>query len=69
MSGYHINIFVSVEDGGCIADVPDLACCSAFGVTPEEVVSEVLTARSLRLQTAAAEGKPIPNPTYRPAIY
>ena len=69
MSGYHIAIFVSVEDGGYIADVPDLQCCSAFGAIPEESLSEVLTARSLSLQTAAAEGKPIPNPTYRPAIY
>ncbi len=69
MSDYHINIFASVEDGGYIADVPDLQCCSAFGTTPEEALSEVLAAKSLWLQTAAAEGKPIPNPTYRPAIY
>ena len=69
MSDYHINIFASVEDGGYIADVPDLLCCSAFGMTPQEALSEVLTAKSLWLQTAAAEGKPIPNLTYRPAIY
>jgi len=69
VSDYHINIFASVEDGGYIADVPDLQCCSAFGATPEEALSEVLTAKSLWLQTAAAEGKPIPIPTYRPAIY
>ena len=69
MSDYHINIFASVEDDGYIADVPDLQCCSAFGMTPQEALSEVLTAKLLWLQTAAAEGKPIPNPTYRPAIY
>jgi hypothetical protein len=36
---YHINIFYS-EDGGCIADIPDLEFCSAFGATPEEALTE-----------------------------
>ena len=36
--GYHINIFFSDEDGGYIADIPDLAYCSAFGKTPEEAL-------------------------------
>ena len=31
MSDYHINIFYSDEDGGYIADIPDLESCSAFG--------------------------------------
>ncbi len=31
MSDYHINIFYSEEDGGYIADIPDLDSCSAFG--------------------------------------
>ena len=69
MSDYHINIFASAEDGGSFAGVPDLQCCSAFGITPQEALSEVLTAKSLWFQIAAAEGKPIPNKTYRPAIY
>jgi predicted RNase H-like HicB family nuclease len=30
MKDYHINIFYSEEDGGYIADTPDLAHCSAF---------------------------------------
>jgi len=34
MKDYHINIFYSNEDGGYIADIPDLKCCSAFGKTP-----------------------------------
>ena len=34
MTDYHINIFYSDEDGGYIADIPDLAACSAFGPTP-----------------------------------
>ena len=33
MSDYHINIFYSEEDGGYIADIPDLEGCSAFGAS------------------------------------
>ena len=36
MKDYHINIFYSEEDGGYIADIPDLEACSAFGATPDE---------------------------------
>jgi predicted RNase H-like HicB family nuclease len=69
MTDYHINIFASQEDGGYIADIPDLACCSAFGSTPEEALAEVQRAKAVWLETATAEGKPIPSPIYRPAIY
>ena len=68
MSDDHINIFDSDEDGGSIADIPDLACCSAFGATPEEALAELLVARAAWLEAAKAEGKPIPPPRYRPAI-
>ena len=37
-SDYHINLFYSAEDGGYIADVPDLKSCSAFGESPEEAL-------------------------------
>lgn len=66
---YHINIFFSEEDGGWIADVPDLASCSAFGATPEEALREVERARDAWLAAARDTGKPIPPPRYRPAIY
>lgn len=69
MSDYHINIFASDEDGGYIADIPDLAHCSAFGATPEEALAQVLVAKAAWLEAAEAEDKPIPLPTYRPAIY
>ena len=42
---YHINLFYSAEDGGYVADVPDLKSCSAFGGTPEEALREVLVAK------------------------
>ncbi len=41
MKDYHINIFCGEEDGGYIADIPDLEGCSAFGHTPAESLSEV----------------------------
>jgi predicted RNase H-like HicB family nuclease len=69
MKDYHINIFSSEEDGGYIADIPDLQHCSAFGETPEEALREVLKAKAAWLEAAAAEGKPIPPPSFRPAIY
>lgn len=69
MTDYHINIFASDEDGGYIADIPDLACCSAFGSTPEEALVEVQRAKVAWLEAAAEAGKSIPEPRYRPAIY
>jgi predicted RNase H-like HicB family nuclease len=66
---YHINIFYSNEDEGYIADIPDLEHCSAFGETPEEALAEALLAKRAWLEAARAEGKPIPEPRYRPAIY
>jgi len=65
----HINIFFSEEDGGYIADVPDLASCSAFGVTAEAALREVERARDAWLAAAREAGKTIPPPRYRPAIY
>ncbi len=64
MKDYHINIFFSQEDEGYIADVPDLPMCSTFGKTPAEALAEVETAKQLWLETARAEGKAIPKPTY-----
>ncbi len=69
MKDYHINIFYSEEDGGYIADIPDLDHCSAFGETPEKALLEVLQAREAWLESARSNGKPIPVPHYRPVIY
>ncbi len=69
MKDYHINIFYSDEDGGYIADIPDLKACSAFGSTPEEALREVEQAKSAWIDAARSEGKPIPEPKYRPVIY
>ena len=69
MKDYHINIFYSEEDEGYIADIPDLKYCSAFGDTPIEALQELALAKQAWIEAAQAEGKPIPHPTYRPAIY
>jgi len=69
MKDYHINIFYSDEDEGYIADIPDLEACSAFGATAEEALAQVEIAKAAWLEAARSEGKPIPVPRYRPAIY
>lgn len=69
MKDYHINVFYSEEDGGYIADIPDLKHCSAFADTPEQALAEVLQAKQAWLESARSNGKPIPKPHYRPAIY
>ncbi len=69
MKDYHINVFYSEEDEGYIADIPDLPHCSAFGISPEEALREVLKAKKAWLEAAHAHAKPIPEPRYRPVIY
>ncbi|MEO8292762.1 MAG: type II toxin-antitoxin system HicB family antitoxin [Actinomycetota bacterium] len=69
MKDYHINVFYSEEDGGYIADIPDLDACSAFGTTSEEALAAVEKAREAWLAAAREEGRSIPEPRYRPAIY
>ena len=61
MKDYHINIFYSEENGGSIADIPDLEACSAFGETPAQALAEV--------EIAKTAGKTVPEPIYKPLIY
>jgi predicted RNase H-like HicB family nuclease len=69
MKDYHINIFWSDEDDAYVADIPDLAYCSAFGDTPRDALDALEQARAVWLESARAEGKPVPPPSYRPVIY
>ncbi len=69
MKDYHINLFYSEEDGGYIADIPDLPGCSAFGATPEEALREVLVAKQAWIDAAKESGREIPVPRYRPVVY
>jgi len=69
---YHINVFFSAEDGGWIADIPDLDASSAFGRTPVEAVADVERARDAWLAAAlpagsrAVAGRLAPDPQYTP---
>ncbi|PYQ30713.1 MAG: type II toxin-antitoxin system HicB family antitoxin [Acidobacteria bacterium] len=63
MSDYHIHIFYSEEDGGYIADIPELDACSAFGASAEEALAEVQRAKAAWLITAREAGRPIPEPS------
>ncbi|MFO1112673.1 MAG: type II toxin-antitoxin system HicB family antitoxin [Rhodospirillales bacterium] len=64
MAEYHINLFYSDEDGGWIADIPDLALCSAFGET-QDALREAMIAKEAWLEAARQLGRPIPEPRYR----
>ena len=67
MADYHISLFYSDEDGGWIADISDLALCSAFGETSQEALREAMIAREAWLAAARQLGRSIPEPRYRPA--
>jgi predicted RNase H-like HicB family nuclease len=69
MKDYHINIFYSEEDECYVADIPNLAFCSAMGDTPEEALANVETAKTVWIEAARSDGKEIPKPRYRPVIY
>jgi predicted RNase H-like HicB family nuclease len=69
MKDYHINIFYSDEDGGYIADIPDLKFCSAFGSNQNEALQEVLKAKDLWLAAAKENNRKIPKPRFMPAFY
>jgi len=69
MKDYHVNVFYSDEDGGYIADIPDLEACAAFGKTPEQALHEVELAKEAWLEAARQASRPIPFPRYRPVIY
>lgn len=59
MKGYHINVFYSEEDGGYIADIPDLEACSAFGSMPDEALKQVELAKTAWLEAARIERGPL----------
>jgi predicted RNase H-like HicB family nuclease len=69
MKDYHINVFYSEKDECYVADIPDLKYCSAFGANPEQAVREVARAKAAWIKAAKKEGKPVPEPKYRPVLY
>ncbi len=65
---YPIEIAYSEEDGGYIANVPDLRYCSAFGETYEEALREVLGAMEVHLDTLRDLNRPVPAPGSRRGV-
>jgi len=62
VTDYHIAIFYSREDGGYIADIPNLRSCSGFGATAEEALAEVEKAKAAWIAAARETGKRVPPP-------
>ena len=60
---YPIVVAWSEEDHVWVADVPDLAHCTANGDTPEEAVREAVIARGLWLRAAREDGIALPEPS------
>jgi predicted RNase H-like HicB family nuclease len=63
---YAITVIWSEEDGGWVADAPDLKSCSAFGATPEEAVAELRVAMEGWLEATRANN--FPEPRYQPSV-
>ena len=59
---YEIVIYWSTEDGAFIAEVPELAGCSADGETYEEAVANVQVVIDEWIETTRSLGRAIPEP-------
>jgi len=66
-STYPINVFWSDEEQSWVAEVPDLAFCSASGRTPHEAVAEVEMAIKAWVHVAQSSGRELPEPSPRPS--
>lgn len=62
MYKYEIIIYWSEEDKVYIADVPELAGCSAHGQTYDEALVSAKEAIQLWIDTAKEFGDPVPDP-------
>jgi predicted RNase H-like HicB family nuclease len=65
MIRYEVIIYWSDEDGAFVAEVPELAGCSAHGTDYESALANAREAIDLWLATAREFGDPIPEPKGR----
>jgi predicted RNase H-like HicB family nuclease len=65
MTKYEIILYWSNEDEAFIAEVPELAGCSADGATRQEALANVETVIAEWMETARDVGRPIPEPKGR----
>ncbi len=65
MTKYEVIIYWSQEDDAYIADVPELAGCSAHGASQEQALRNAQEAIGLWMETAQEFRDPIPEPKGR----
>jgi predicted RNase H-like HicB family nuclease len=65
MTKYEILLYWSNEDQAFLAEVPELAGCTADGATRQEALANVETVIAEWLETARELGRPIPEPKGR----
>jgi len=65
MTKYDVILYGSDEDGAVIAEVPELAGCSADGATRQEAPANTEIVIAEWLETARELGRPIPEPKGR----
>jgi hypothetical protein len=64
MIDYRVQLFWSEEDGRYVADIPELAPCTAVGETAEEALAKVELLKSTRareLSPPAPAGRSAPD--------
>jgi len=69
MDRYEIIIFWSDEDQAFIADVPELPGCMAHGPTHEAALASVKEAMAVWIESAHADGQPVPVPKGQRLVY
>lgn len=62
MDRYEIIIYWSEDDQAFVADVPELPGCMAHGSTHEEALVNAKEAMQLWIESARADGQPVPPP-------
>jgi predicted RNase H-like HicB family nuclease len=68
MGKHGIIIHWSKDDDCFVAGVPELPGCSTHGTTAQEALTQVETAMALRIESAVADGAPVPEPKGRRLI-
>ena len=69
MSKYEVIIYWSQEDDAFIAEVPQLAGCTAHGASQDEALRNAQDATDLWIETAKEFGDPIPEPVGRRLVF
>jgi antitoxin HicB len=59
---YPFNVRSDLDDGGYIVEFPDLRYCVGSGDTPEEAISDAITAKEEWIKAAYENGITIPEP-------